>query len=372
MQRREFLSRGTAALGGITALAAGWQARILYGQEQGRWDGKTVKFLGWQGYDDRSALKPLTSQGLTVDAQYITNNDEIVTKLRGGGLGSIDVVTPGISAVAPLVRAQLLAPLDYARLPHSEGYISRFRDLEWNRFEGEAYTAPVVWSDYPMNYRADLFDDLPASWLDLGDPRYKGKLVTLDDSANLWVLAVALFGTSDFSTLTKAQLKEVVEAYRPIKENLVTISPSYGDIVDILARGEAAASVLGWRFVQVQLMERGYDAGSHVPQQDGTFLWCDSYCIPRNAPNLDAAYAFIDTMISPRGNAIVAAQTGSGITNAAAIDHLPEDQRKLYPYDALTQFLNRNRFYTAPKLETDGDVATLKDWIDAWETLKLG
>jgi len=369
MKRRDFLARQGLFLASLSvagALPSLLGRAVAHAQAMKT----TLKFLGWQGYDDAKAMAPLSAEGLTLDAQYITGNAEIVTKLRSGGVGSIDVVTPGISAIKPLILAKLIQPIDFTKMPSAERFFGEFRALEWQKSDGKDFAAPVMWSDYPISYRADLFKDLPQKWADLGDEKYRGRLVTLDDPANLWVFAKSLFKTSDFSTLTKAQVEEVVNAYMPIKKNLISISPSFGDIVDVLARGDAQASVLGWRFIEVQLKKKGLAAASFVPE-DGTFLWCDSYCIAADAPHLAETYAFVNQMLSPEANALIAAGTGSGVVNQDAVAHLPEDQRALYPYDQLDAFLAKNTFYIPPLLEAEGDIATMRDWTDAWERIKL-
>lgn len=369
MNRRDFLARQGLFLTSLS-VAGAFPSLLSRGVAHAEAMKVTLKYLGWQGYDDAKAMAPLTAEGLTLDAQYITGSAEIVTKLRSGGVGSIDVVTPGISALKPLMLANLIQPIDFTKMPSAERYFSKLRALEWQKSEGKDFAAPVMWSDYPISYRADLFKDLPLKWADLGDQKYRGRLITLDDPANLWVFAKSLFNTSDFSTLTKTQVEEVVKAYMPIKKNLISISPSFGDIADVLARGDAHASVLGWRFIEAQLKKKGLPGASLVPE-DGTFLWCDSYCIAKDAPHLDETYAFINHMVSPEANALIAAGTGSGVVSQDAVRHLPEDQRALYPYDQLDAFLTKNTFYIPPRLEAEGDIATMRDWTDAWERIKL-
>ncbi|NNU62917.1 ABC transporter substrate-binding protein [Ochrobactrum soli] len=370
MNRREFLGRQGALLGavGIAATFPSIAARTAASAEALN---VTLKFLGWQGYDEPKAMGPLVAQGLTLDAQYITGNAEIITKLRSGGMGSIDVVTPGISAIGPLIKSKLVEPIDPKRLPSSDRLFAQFRNMSWQQSEGQNYAAPVSWSDYPLSYRADLFKDLPEKWEDLGDTKYRGKLITLDDPANLWLFARALFKTTDFSKLTKAQVNQVAEAFMPVKANLTTIAPSFGDITDVLARGDAQASVLGWRFIDSKLKAKGIDGASFVPPEDGTFLWCDSYCIAAKAPHLEQAYAFLEQMLSAEGNAIIVAAIGCGVVNADAVALLPEDQKKLYPYEDLPAFLEKNTFYIPPSLEAEGEIATMRDWTEAWERIKL-
>ena len=91
----------TGALGAAAALAAFGPARA---------QNAAVNFLGWQGYDDPVTFDPawLQSKGITVNATYIGNNDEIVAKLRGGGVGQIEPVEqlgragPGRAGVEPV------------------------------------------------------------------------------------------------------------------------------------------------------------------------------------------------------------------------------------------------------------------------------
>jgi spermidine/putrescine transport system substrate-binding protein len=119
-----------------------------------------------------------------------------------------------------------------------------------------------------------------------------------------------------------------------------------------------------------QLIEaKGKPAKAFIPAE-GAFAWADSYSIAKGAPNPNAAYAFIDTMVSAAGDGVVGAATSSGVTNQKSIATLPKAQRKLYPYEDLDGYFERLGFYSIPPLEPKGDLATLKDWNAAWEEFK--
>ena len=85
---------------------------------------RTVTFLGWQGYDDPVAFDDfLKTKDITLNTTYIGNNDEIVTKLRGGGIGTIDIVTPYMGYIPLLVKLDLIQPIDVvARAEPREGH----------------------------------------------------------------------------------------------------------------------------------------------------------------------------------------------------------------------------------------------------------
>ena len=84
-----------------------------------------VNFVGWQGYDDPVAFDDfLKSKGITLNTTYIGNNDEIVAKLRGGGVGTIDIVTPYMGYIPLLVKLDLIQPIDVSRVPNLEKVIA--------------------------------------------------------------------------------------------------------------------------------------------------------------------------------------------------------------------------------------------------------
>jgi spermidine/putrescine-binding protein len=331
----------------------------------------TVAALLWQGYDDPKAAKPLTDTGVKVSAQYVANNDEFITKLRAGGIGKFDIVTPYHGYISALVQGDLLDPLDYARIPSTETYFPQFKDADFNRFDGKVYSAPLVWGDTPMVYRTDLVKVLPESWVDLKNPIYKGQVVLWDDGfGHILLFSKVLFGGDEPNHIDKGQLDEIMGTLRDIKKNAVTIAPSHGDAADIIARGDGAIQTEGWAFVAELIKQKGKPAKTYLPKE-GAFAWCDSYCLVKDAPNPDAAYAFIDTMVSAAGDAQIAGATSSGATNEDALANLTAEQKALYPYDDLDAYFAKLGFYSIPPLEDEGDgFTTLKDWNAAWDEFK--
>ena len=81
--------------------------------------GGTLNMVIWDGYDDKVASAPFRKKyGVKTQATYIGNNEQIFTKLRAGGVGSIDLVTPYHGYIKVLVEAGLLQPVDYSKLPN--------------------------------------------------------------------------------------------------------------------------------------------------------------------------------------------------------------------------------------------------------------
>ena len=120
----------------------------------------TVTFLGWQGYDDPVIFDDFTkTKGITLNTTYIGNNDEIITKLRSGGLGQIDIVTPYMGYIPLLAKLDLIQPIDTARVPNLEKIIPLFRNDPNVNVDGKLYGVPFTWGSGPMMYDPAVYSD---------------------------------------------------------------------------------------------------------------------------------------------------------------------------------------------------------------------
>jgi spermidine/putrescine-binding protein len=124
--------------------------------------GGTLNMVIWDGYDDKVASAPFRKKyGVKTQATYIGNNEQIFTKLRAGGVGSIDLVTPYHGYIKVLVEAGLLQPVDYAKLPNAKNYFGNFFKPKWNTIGGKTYSAPYIWGTDPMMYNARFIKSPP-------------------------------------------------------------------------------------------------------------------------------------------------------------------------------------------------------------------
>jgi spermidine/putrescine transport system substrate-binding protein len=330
-----------------------------------------VTGIVWKGYDSPQAFGPLAKQGLKPSWQYISaSNNEIITKLEGGAEGTIDVVTPGEVFLPAMVDAKLLEPLDLNRIPNVQRLFPQFMHPTWAEVNGQTYGVPIAFGSFPVNSRPDIVPGLLQTYSQLADPQYKGKLVTVDDPQNMYVLLKELLGTPDFSKLTKPQLAEAEALFTKIRPNLVTIAASYGDVIDIMARGDAGLCIFGYGFVQIALEQRGIKCTNYNPTKIGGLTGCDVYCIAAQAPNLPGSYAVLNAAISAYGNAFMNSFQDTGVTNPGSVTYLPKNQVGLFPYNDLETYFVKNPFWTSPPPVTSGNYASQTDVINTWEALK--
>ena len=101
-----------------------------------------VTFFGWQGYDAGLAVDDfLKKNDITLNTTYIGNNDEIVTKLTAGGVGSIDIVTPYMGYVPLLVALDVIQPIDEALVPNLADVMPRLPQRQEHQHRRQALRA---------------------------------------------------------------------------------------------------------------------------------------------------------------------------------------------------------------------------------------
>jgi spermidine/putrescine transport system substrate-binding protein len=341
--------------------------------------GGTLNFLGYDGEQGDTVAKPFfTANGIAMQASFMAQNDEALIKFQSGGKGQMDVVADNKDFYHALLDAgtPFMMPLDMTRIPNAAALWPAFLSAPWVVSGGKNYTVPLIWGDEPCIYNPKKWNGVPAKYTDFADPKYKGELVLLDDaSANIWLFSVSLgFPGAKKAQLTQDQLDQTVAAMLTVKPNVVTISASQGDMVDVMVRGDASMGIGGWAGQISLAKEKGVDLVVKSPATDGTFYWNDCYSIILGSPNVDNAYAFINYMMSPQANADIATQLGSAVTIAPAYDLLAAKDQPLFPYDVVRSTdvsgVLASQNVSAPRVD-QGTIVGAAKWTAAWEKFKL-
>lgn len=330
--------------------------------------GGTLRIVVWKGYDDAS--RPFCeAYGVSVQPTYVDDDEKTLTILKAGGVGRIDLVALDNRYLPLLIEADLLSPLDYARLPNSADYLDAFTRLVSSAPDGRIWLAPYIWGSHPMAYNSTFVREPPGSWLDVLKHEYRGKVVMLDRAIHQVILWGGVLGYKHPTRITRAQLDAVVDLLIEIKHQTRASLAGWDDIPKIMARGDAWIATAGWEAISTFAAQEGADVRLAHPKEGGS-PWMDGWCIPRSAPNTDTAYAWIDFMIGPEAQASVARSLPSGTVNRKAIELLEPHAKAIFPYDDLdTLFAKASDFDLPPREPTD-NVTTLADWKKAWERLR--
>jgi spermidine/putrescine transport system substrate-binding protein len=370
--RRQFIQRtGGAVLasslgGGLLAACGGGTSSTASSNGD---VGGTLNLLNWAGYDDPRATAAFRQRhDVKIKSTGLNSPDEIITKLKAGGTSQYDLVSPLVSQTPGLAAAGVLQPIDYAEIPRTKAYLPYMAPLGPETFavDGKAYVAPYIWGINALVYNRAAVPREPRSWRDLLADEYKGRIALMDTAADNFGIWPRVLGY-DPNTMTQAQFDETTDLLIEIKtQHARTLAGSYDDIADQLARGElwACASLL-WIALPSLARRKGpgaKDIAWTLPAEGGA-TWIDGWVIPKDAPNVKTAHAFIDGVLEAQPQAMLADGLVSGTVVRDAVPLLSASARRIYPYGDMDSIAE-----SAPIVEFPGPEAPVPytEWVKAW------
>ncbi|MEO8294044.1 MAG: ABC transporter substrate-binding protein [Gemmatimonadota bacterium] len=291
--------------------------------------GGELNFMVWEGYTDTLFTRPFEEAcGVKVNATYMGSSDDLVAKLRAGGVQTIDLVSPSSDAITQIISANLALPLDLNRVPSYNDLMASFRNLSLARKDTVVYGVPWAFGPNPLIYDTTKFITAPDSWGALWDAKYRGKLSLQDDIASLWMVAQFLrLDSADQShlyNLSDQELAQVKAKMLQLKPNVRKYWATAGDMIQLFQSGEIVAGE-GWPLMTAQLRAAGFPAGEVIPKE-GTTAWADHWVMTSGAKNLDAAYAWLEYASQPFTQKLLADVTNYIVANPGARIYMTPEQ----------------------------------------------
>jgi putative spermidine/putrescine transport system substrate-binding protein len=301
ISRRHFLSAsmGAAAAVASKAPAAGAEPVVV-----GTWGGDYGQLLS--DLIDKPLLAP---KGVDV-LQDVAGADPRKTKLlaeRQSRRGSMDVACLSDSDAYIVANANAFEAVDATKVSRLDKVFPELRT-------GTA--VPHIYSAQVILYNVNRIKVPPASYADLWDPKWRGRVGLVDILYPNNTLAAALAGGGGVSNYEPAE-KKLME----LRSLDVKIYPSN----EALAAGLKSEDV----WLTVMWLARGFmwkQAGiplSHVVPKEGAVSIVFEASVPRNARNKKGGFAYLDAMLDPKAQAAFASRMGYVPTVSDAV--LPED-----------------------------------------------
>jgi len=331
----------------------------------------TMTWMGWQGYET-----PILSGSFVADNDidfqptFIASNEEIITKLQAGGIGNTDLITMYFGYLPLMAEGGLLEPIDPAQIDQIPKLIPQFLAQDAIKHDGQLMGVPWNWGSLPLMYDPEAVSAVPESWLDIMKPEYQGKVAMVDDPlGNLLIWGTVVTGKPMGTILTKDEMVAVIDQLIEIKtKHARAFFPTYGDMSEAFARNEVAVSAIGWEAVAVWTQAKGKTIKYTIPKE-GTGMFMDCLCIPKDAPHVELSYKMINHVLSPAPQLQFATEQSAGITNLDTVPMLPADLAASYNYADIEGFMRKARLQPVPPTESDGSVATYDDFLTEYQRL---
>lgn len=282
-----------------------------------------LNFYNWDTYIGESTLDTFKeASGIDVNMSLFATNDELFAKLRAGNPG-YDVIVPGSEFVERLAQAELLLPLDHAKIPNIKNVAPEFMsDAPYD--PGRKYSMPYTWLVIGIGYRKSKVKEVPDSWkFVLDSDQYKGRIAVMSDASELYRHGFKYLGQS--ANGGNAELvKKVEDMLMKQKPNIKAFHEDNGQ--DLLLSGEVDL-VMEYNGDIAQIMAEDADIGFVVPKE-GALKQADTLCIPKGAPHPENAHKFINHLLDAKVAAEIYKTIKYPSPNAAATALMDDDYRK--------------------------------------------
>jgi spermidine/putrescine transport system substrate-binding protein len=315
-------------LKGLGAAAVGIS---LLGKKSPAWaaEEKKLNFYNWDTYIGETTLETFKeASGIDVNMSLFATNDELFAKLRAGNPG-FDVIVPGSEFVERMIQANLLEPLDHAKIPNIKNVAPEFiKDAPFD--PGRKFSMPYTWLVIGIGYRKSKVKETPDSWKWLFDSAvYKGKIAVMSDASELFRNCFKYLGQSLNSTSPEL-LKQAEETLIKQKPNIKSFHEDNGQ--DLLLSGEVDV-VMEYNGDIAQIMTEDEDINFVVPKE-GAMRQQDTLAIPKGAPHPENALEFINHILDAKVGAEISTTIKYPSPNAAAVALMPasyKDNPVIFP-----------------------------------------
>jgi putative spermidine/putrescine transport system substrate-binding protein len=254
--------------------------------------------------------------------------------------GTMDIVCLSDVDMYDVSLSGALESLPEARIPNLANAVQSLR---------KPYSVPHIYSGMVLVYNPNQAQ--PKSYADMWDEKYRGKvgLVDLLHSQIFMAATLAAGGTlSDFEP-GKRRLAE-------LKKLGARVLPTNEAMAQALQSGEVWITPM-WRARAIQWQNAGIPVTNIAPAE-GAIPIVFEFAVPKNAPNKDGAYAFLDASLEPAAQIGFAQKMGYAPTVKNA--QLPPDlaQKLTFSADEQAKLKSPDYGYMAKEYQN------LKQWWD--------
>ena len=259
---------------------------------------KSLNLFCWSEYIPQTVLDGFTKEtGIKVNYETYGSNEEMLAKLLPSK-GKYDLIVPSEYVVEALAKRNKLAPLDMSKIPNFKNIGQEFKGLPFD--PENKYSVPYMTGSVGIVVNTDKVKDEIKGYKDVFQPKFKNRIVVLNDNREIvsWALATAGIDINDVTPATIEKIKPTLKQWLPLVKVYDSDSPKTallgGDVdLGIVWGGEAA------------ILYAEDKKFKYVLPAEGAHRFIDCISIPAGAPHPDAALAFINYILRPEVSKLI-------------------------------------------------------------------
>lgn len=320
MKRRQFLL-SSAALSGIALSGCGWTLASVSAQPVAQTSGNELYIYTWAGYVDDDLLARFEQQtGIRAIADVFDSNEAMLARIQASGGGAYSIIYPSDYMVQKMAALELLTELDKSLIVGFDRLFERFINPIYD--PENRYSIPLSWGTTGLIYNRAKLKELPQDWDFFWEHQesLSKRITLLNDVREVMGGVLRSLGYSYNST----NPEEIRQAY----EKLQRLKPAIASFTSDAWRNPMLTGDL------LVAMCYSSDANELIPENpdlayvlplSGSSLFTDTLVIPRTAPNIEGAYAWINFMLQPEIAAQICERLSFATPNREAFELLPSE-----------------------------------------------
>jgi putrescine transport system substrate-binding protein len=366
---------GLAIAGALLLTACGKKEDAGSGGDGKASASKDLNVYNWSDYIAEDTLDNFKKEsGIGVTYDVFDSNETLEAKLMAGSTG-YDIVVPSLQFLGRQIQAGVFKPIDKTKLKNYGNLDPDLMAVIALNDPDNQYSIPYLWGTTGIGYNVDqvkkALGDAPVdSWKIALDPANLAKLkdcgvTMLDTPTELIPITLAYLG-EDPNSFDPAVIAKAEEHLKKLKPYVRYFHSS--QYIDGLANGDVCLSI-GWSGDVFQARDRAAEANNSVTvnyiiPKEGAPMFFDMIAIPKDAKNIDNAYAFIDYLLKPEVMAPISSYVSYPSGNKASVPMVDEEVRNnpaVYPPEEV-----KKKLYTFKVLTPE----VSRIYADAWAAMK--
>lgn len=298
--------------------------------------------------------------GIKVNYSTFDSNEIMYTKLRATQNPGYDLIEPSSYYIDRMRHLGMLAKLDKTKLSNFKYLDPEFTNQAYD--PESQYSVPFIWGVTGIFMNKDYFSEKSISdWGDLQDQKFKSQLMFLDDSREVFSIALKMLGYS----INDTNPEHIKQAYLKLKSLMPNVKLFNSDAIVSILIDEDATAGISWNGDLFKANQENSKLQFVYPAK-GFEIWVDNFAMLKDAPHADNAYKFLNFLLRPEISKKVSMTINYSTANLAARELMPPEIKNnaaLYPSH---EVLSRGEF------QTDVGDKTFGLFEKYWEQLKIG
>ena len=233
-----------------------------------------------------------------VNMSTYSSNEDMYAKLSSGSV-NYDVIFPSDYMIERLIQEDMICKLDYTNIPNAQNILPDFLgdSAIYDYYDkGNVYSVPYFYGMIGIIYNTTMVpedDENIGSWKLMWDEDYKGNILQFNNSRDALGTAQYLLGI-DVNTDDEAEWRRALAKLKEQKD--IVQGYVMDEIFNKMENGSAAISAY-YAGDFLSMYEENNDLEFFYPKE-GTNLYIDAMCVPKDSQNKLIAERYINFMLS--------------------------------------------------------------------------